>query len=87
MIELVILYAIFCTTTAATCTISFWNPVLREARESGNNNTLTERSFASTFVYFCLAFAFAPIMFVILFNKNMSQHYIEGIKNIIKEPD
>lgn len=87
MIEFIALYVIFCITTAITCIFSFWNPVVREAQETGTNNSLVERRAASTFVYFCLAFAFAPVMFFILFSKSMSLHYIEGLKNIIKEPD
>lgn len=87
MIEAVVLYLIFCAATAVTCVFSFWNPVVREAVETGTNNTLVERKAASTFVYFCLAFAFAPAMFIILFNTSMSLHYTEGLKNIVKEPD
>lgn len=87
MIEALVLYAMFCATTAITCIISFWNPVVREARENGTNNTLVDRVLPTTFIYFCLSFVFAPAMFVILFNQSMSHHYMIGLKKIIEEPD
>jgi len=87
MIEAVILYAIFCATTAATCTLSFWNPVVQEAVETETNNTLVQRKLASTFIYFCLTFVFAPAMFIILFSKSMSESYIKGLKRVLKEED
>jgi len=87
MIEALVLYAMFCATTAITCIISFWNPVVRAARENGTNNTLVQRVIPTTFIYFCLSFAFAPAMFFILFNQNMSYHYMLGLKKIIEEPD
>jgi hypothetical protein len=87
MFEVITFYLIFSVATAITSVLSFWTPSIKAAKSAGIDNSLIVSPAFGTLIYFCLAFVFAPIMFVILFNKQMSAHYLEGIQQIINEPD
>lgn len=87
MIEALALYLIFCVATAITSVLSFWNPVVKEAKEAEVDSSLVAFRTTGTIVYFFVALVFAPAMFVILFNKNMSYHYIQGLKSVVNETD
>lgn len=80
-------YFIFIITTACTCTICFFVPVLKQASLDGSVSTITKHPILSSLVYYVVALIFAPILFFILLSDSATERYKQSLINVVKDAE
>lgn len=78
-------YIVFAIATGITsCIYLFW-PIIRDARNDGVVNEITQHLKLSLLVYTCIATFFAPILFLVLMYPPAQQGYQAGLSKVIRE--
>jgi hypothetical protein len=79
-------YLIFALATGISCTLLFFWPALRLAKQAGVDNELTRAPITSTLVYAIISIAIAPVLVVPLFSKHAGEAFWEATKESALEP-
>jgi hypothetical protein len=80
-------YIIFALATAIFALIDVFMPVLREAREFGVCNVLTENPKLSYLVYVCISTIIAPMIVVPLLVPSMNARFRASLHTMVHEQE
>lgn len=80
-------YIIFALTTAIFALIDVFIPVLREVKNFGISNVLTENPKLSCLVYFCLTTLIAPFIILPTIVPSMNVRFRESMLRIVSEQE
>ena len=80
-------YIIFALATSIFALIDIFMPVLREAREFGVRNVLTENPKLSYAVYFCISTLIAPLIILPVLVPSMNARFRNSLANLVNEQE
>lgn len=80
-------YIIFALATAIFALIDIFIPVLREARDFGIKNVLTENPKLSYFVYFCITAIIAPMVVLPILVPSMNVRFRASLATMVNEQE
>ena len=80
-------YIIFALATSIFALIDVFMPVLKEAKEFGVRNVLTENPKLSYFVYFCISTIIAPMLVIPLLVPSMNIRFRASLANLVNEQE
>ena len=80
-------YIVFALTTAIFALIDIFMPVLREARDFGVKNVLTENPKLSCFVYLCITAIIAPLVALPVLVPSMNVRFRASLANMVNEQE
>lgn len=80
-------YIVFALTTAIFALIDIFMPVLREARDFGVKNVLTENPKLSCFVYLCITAIIAPLVVLPVLVPSMNVRFRASLANMVNEQE
>ncbi len=80
-------YVIFALATSIFALIDVFMPVLKEAREFGVHNVLTENPKLSYFVYVCISAIIAPMLIMPLLVPSMNTRFRNSLATMVNEQE
>ena len=80
-------YIIFALATGVFALIDVFIPVLREARDFGVKNVLTENPKLSYFIYFCISAIIAPMIVLPVLVPSMNARFRASLANLVNEQE
>ena len=83
--EIIELYILFALTTGIASCIIFLVPCVKLARELGIENSFTESTWLSYFIYTCITAAFAPFAILPIFIPSFGERFSVGIERAVIE--
>lgn len=84
---LIELYAIFAIATALTALVGFYLPLVKEARNSGIENVLTDSLFLGSIIFILVTLVLAPFVVPALISPAQGDMFRIGLKKAIEKPD
>ena len=83
--EVIELYILFALTTGIASCILFLAPAIEQAKFIGIENTFTESTWLSYFIYICITTIFAPFTVLPIFIPSFAQRFQNGIGRAVME--
>lgn len=80
-------YLIFALATSIFALIDVFMPVLKEAKEFGVRNVLTENPKLSYFIYVCISTLIAPMIVLPLLVPSMNTRFRNSLANLVNEQE
>jgi len=80
-------YIIFALATSIFALIDVFMPVLKEAKEFGVRNVLTENPKLSYFIYVCISTLIAPLIVLPLLVPSMNTRFRNSLANLVNEQE
>lgn len=80
-------YIIFALATSIFALIDVFMPVLKEAKEFGVRNVLTENPKLSYFIYVCISTLIAPMIVLPLLVPSMNTRFRNSLANLVNEQE
>ena len=80
-------YIIFALATAIFALIDVFMPVLKEAKEFGVSNVLTDNPKLSYFVYVCISAIIAPMLIIPLLVPSMNTRFRNSLADMVNEQE
>jgi hypothetical protein len=84
MVDLLILYVIFCVATAVTAYVSLVRPVLERLIEEAPESEVAESPILSVLVFLILSILVAPTLFVPAIFPNYGENFKEALFETLK---
>ena len=83
--EVIELYILFALTTGIASCILFLAPAIAQAKFVGIENTFTESTWLSYFIYICITTIFAPFTVLPIFIPSFGKRFQNGIGRAVME--
>jgi hypothetical protein len=83
--ELIELYILFALTTGISSCVLFLVPTVAEARDHGIENSFTENTWLSYFIYTCISTFFAPFVVLPIFIPSFGERFKNGLERAVFE--
>ena len=80
-------YIIFALATSIFALIDVFMPVLKEAKEFGVRNVLTENPKLSYFIYVCISTLIAPLIVLPVLVPSMNTRFRNSLANLVNEQE
>lgn len=84
---LIEVYLTFALATSLFALIDIFMPSMKQARNEGIDNVLTQNPKLSYFIYVCITTIIAPVVFLPLVIPSLNERFREGVCRTIYEQD
>lgn len=83
--EIIEIYLLFALTTGISSCVLFLAPAIAQAKFIGIENSFTENTWLSYFVYICITTVFAPFTVLPIFIPSFAKRFQNGIGRAVME--